>query len=93
MPAGLQKSEDHLCTFLVIVVVGSIYLTTECVIIIVMLLENEIKEFARSQGADLVAVAPIEVYSDYLAEVKDRLTETGADMSDYMIQPAYVSFF
>jgi len=58
-----------------------------------MSLENEIKEFAGSQGADLVAVAPIEVYSDYLAEVKDRLAETGADLRDYMIQPADISFF
>ncbi len=58
-----------------------------------MSLENEIKEFARSQGADLVAVASIEIYGDYLAEVKDRLAETGADLSDYMIQPADVSFF
>jgi len=58
-----------------------------------MSLKNEIKEFARSQGADLVAVAPIEVYSDYLAEVKNRLAETGADLRDYMIQPVDVSFF
>ena len=58
-----------------------------------MSFENEIKEFARSQGADLVAVAPIEVYSDYLAEVKGRLAETGADLKAYMIQPEDMSFF
>lgn len=58
-----------------------------------MSLKDEIKEFARSQGADLVAVAPIEVYSDYLAEVKNRLAETGADLKDYMIQPEDMSFF
>lgn len=58
-----------------------------------MSLKHEIKEFARSQGADLVAVAPIEVYSDYLAQVRDRLAETGADMRDYMIQPEDMSFF
>ena len=58
-----------------------------------MSLKDEIEEFTRSQGADLVAVAPIEVYSDYLAEVKNRLAETGADLRDYMIQPEDISFF
>ena len=65
----------------------------ECVIITPMSLKDEIREFARAQGADLVAVAPIEVYSDYLAEIKDRLAETGADLKDYMIQPEDISFF
>jgi len=55
--------------------------------------KDEIEEFARSQGADLVAVAPMEVYSDYLAEVKNRLAETRADLKDYMIQPEGMSFF
>jgi len=56
-------------------------------------LGNEIKGFARSQGADLVGVAPVEVYCDYLAEVRKRLKETRAQLEDYMIPPGDTSFF
>jgi epoxyqueuosine reductase QueG len=59
----------------------------------VMPLKNEIKGFARSQGADLVGVARVEVYSDYLAEVRQRSKETAAQLEDYMIPPGETSFF
>jgi len=59
----------------------------------VVALGNEIKGFARSQGADLVGVARVEVYSDYLAEVRKRFKETGAQLEDYMIPPGDTSFF
>jgi len=58
-----------------------------------MPLKNEIKGFARSQGADLVGVARVEVYSDYLAEVRERSKETAAQLEDYMIPPGDTSFF
>ena len=56
-------------------------------------LKNEIKGFARSQGADLVGVAPVEIYSDYLAEVRERSEETQAQLEDYMAPPGEASFF
>ena len=59
----------------------------------VMSLKNKIKGFARSQGADLVGVAQVEVYSDYLAEVRERSKETAAQLEDYMISPGEASFF
>jgi epoxyqueuosine reductase len=60
---------------------------------IVVTLENEIKSFASSQGADLVGIAGVEVYFDYLAEVRKRIKETGAQLEDYMIPPGDTSFF
>ena len=60
---------------------------------IVMALGNEIKSFARSQGADLVGIAEVEVYFDYLSEVRKRLKETGAQLEDYMIPTGDTSFF
>jgi epoxyqueuosine reductase len=56
-------------------------------------LKNEIKGFARSQGADLVGVAGIEVYSDYLSEVGKRSEKTRARPEDYMISSDDTSFF
>ena len=56
-------------------------------------LKNEIKGFARSQGADLVGVARVEVYSDYLAEVRERSKETAAQLEDYMVPRSETSFF
>jgi epoxyqueuosine reductase len=56
-------------------------------------LKNEIKGFARSQGADLVGVARVEVYTDYLTEVRQRSRETAAQMEDYMVPRSETSFF
>ena len=50
-------------------------------------LKNEIKEFAFSQGAQLVAMAGVEAYADYLAEVEKRLQDTGAQLEDFMASP------
>jgi epoxyqueuosine reductase len=58
-----------------------------------MSLKNEIKDFARSQGADLVGVAPAEDYCDYLAEVRQRSKETVARLEDYMAPPGERLFF
>jgi epoxyqueuosine reductase len=59
----------------------------------VMSLKDEIKGFAHSQGADLVGIARVEVYSDYLTEVRQRSKETKALLEDYMIAPDDTSFF
>lgn len=58
-----------------------------------MPLKNEVQDFARSQGADLIGVAGVEVYSDYLAEVRARSKETAARLEDYMVPPDDTSFF
>jgi epoxyqueuosine reductase len=56
-------------------------------------LTADVKAFARAQGADLVGVAPVESYTDYLRHVTDRLSETGASLADYMIAPGDDAFF
>jgi epoxyqueuosine reductase len=58
-----------------------------------MSLKNEIIGLARSQGADLVGVAGVEDYCDYLAEVRERFRETAARLEDYMAPPGDTSFF
>jgi len=55
--------------------------------------KNEIKDFARSQGADLVGVTRVEDYCDYLAEVRQRFRENAARPEDYMVSPDDTSFF
>jgi epoxyqueuosine reductase len=52
-----------------------------------MSLKNDIKQFAFSQGAQVVAMTRVEVYTDYLAEVEKRLQDTGAQSEDFMISP------
>ena len=52
-----------------------------------MLLKNDIKKLALCQGAQLVAMAGVEAYVDYLAEVEKRLRETGVQLEDYMASP------
>ncbi|MHC4633284.1 MAG: epoxyqueuosine reductase [Planctomycetota bacterium] len=59
----------------------------------VMPLKNEVQDFARSQGADLVGVARVEDYCDYLAEVRERSEETAARLEDYMAPPGDTLFF
>ena len=57
-----------------------------------MSLRDEVKELARSQGAQLVGMAGVEVYTDYLTQVGERLRETGAGPQDYMVSDG-ASFF
>ena len=52
-----------------------------------MSITDEIRQFALSQGAQLVAMAGVEAYDEYLAEIEQRLRETGAGPADYMISP------
>lgn len=52
-----------------------------------MSLKTEIQEYAISLGAQLVGLAPVEVYTDYLAEVEKRVQETGAQWEHFMIYP------
>jgi epoxyqueuosine reductase len=59
----------------------------------VMPLKNEVQDFARSQGADLVGVARAEEYCDYLTEVRQRSEETEARLEDYMAPPGDTLFF
>ena len=49
-----------------------------------MSLKNDIKKFALSIGVQLIAMTGIEAYGDYLAEVRSRLKDTGADFEDFM---------
>lgn len=58
-----------------------------------MLLTNDIKRLARRCGADLVGVAAVEIYGDYLKTVTAMLAETPAEPGDFMIRPDDVSFF
>jgi len=53
-----------------------------------MSIKTAIKEFAVSQGAQLVAITNVDAYTEYLSEVEQRLQETGAQLEDYMISPA-----
>ncbi len=56
-------------------------------------LKRRIKEFALSKGADLVGVAPVENYSDYSAEIKERMKETEASQADFMLANEDANFF
>jgi len=48
-------------------------------------LKQQIRQFALAEGAQLVAMASIGAYTEYLAEVETRLQETGARPEDFMI--------
>lgn len=54
---------------------------------LVMSMRNKIKKLAFSQGAQLVAMASVEAYADYLAEIEKRYQDTGAHLEDFMISP------
>lgn len=58
-----------------------------------MSLKNETISLAKSHGADLVGVAGVDVYADYLEEVAARLRETGATGADYMLPEDAMAFF
>jgi hypothetical protein len=47
-----------------------------------MSLKNKIISLATSYGADLVGVAGVNVYTDYVEEVSARLQNTGATGQD-----------
>jgi len=56
-------------------------------------LKRRIKEFALSEGADLVGIAPVEDYSDYSTEIEERIKETRASQADFMIPSGDTTFF
>jgi epoxyqueuosine reductase len=56
-------------------------------------LKAQIKEFAISEGADLIGIAPLETYHEYYAEVEGRIKETGATLTDFMIPADDAAFF
>lgn len=56
-------------------------------VISIMSIKTAIKEFAISQGAQLVAITSVDAYAEYLSEVEQRLQDTGAQSEDYMISP------
>ena len=58
-----------------------------------MSLKNKIISLAISHGADLVGVANVSVYTDYIQEVSARLQETGAEGRDYMLSGDAMTFF
>jgi len=56
-------------------------------------LKEQIKEFAMSEGANLVGIDPVEAYHDYYAEVESRIKDTGATLADFMIPANEKTFF
>jgi len=58
-----------------------------------MNLRDEVKNQAKSLGIDLFGVAPVEVYSEYLNEVKRRMDEKSLCLNDYMIDESNEKFF
>ena len=56
-------------------------------------LAAEVKAHALAAGADLVGIAPIESYDDYRAQVRERMAETDARHTDFMVAEDDVSFF
>lgn len=58
-----------------------------------MSLKTKIISVARSHGVDLVGVANVNVYTDYIQEVSARLQETGATEKDYMLSEDAMTFF
>jgi epoxyqueuosine reductase len=56
-------------------------------------LKTQIKEFAVSEGANLVGVAPVETYHEYYAGVEGRMKETGATLIDFMVSADDTTFF
>jgi len=52
-----------------------------------MSLKDDIKKFALSRGAQLVAMASVQAYAGYLTEVGKRMRATGAGLKDYMALP------
>jgi epoxyqueuosine reductase QueG len=56
-------------------------------------LKEQIKELAMSEGANLVGIAPVESYHDYRGEVKNRIRDTGATLTDFMIPANEKDFF
>jgi len=55
--------------------------------------KSKIVSLATSEGADLVGVAGVKVYADYLEEISARLQETGATGQDYMLGGDAMAFF
>jgi len=56
-------------------------------------LREKIEYYSVSLGIDLFAVAPIEIYSEYLDETQKRLQETQATLDDYMVNRRNTNFF
>ena len=56
-------------------------------------MKDNITALARSQGADLVGVAQVRVYTDYLEQVYAQVQKTGASKEDYMLPEDAMSFF
>ncbi|UCC99228.1 MAG: epoxyqueuosine reductase [Phycisphaerales bacterium] len=58
-----------------------------------MSLKTGIISLAKSHGVDLVGVANVSVYTNYIQEVSARLKETGATGRDYMFCEDAMTFF
>lgn len=58
-----------------------------------MSLKKQVVSVAKSQGADLVGIAKVDVYTDYMQEVSSRLQETEATAKDYMLSEDARTFF
>ena len=56
-------------------------------------LDSQIKEFILAEGADVFGVAPVETYTEYGTQVRERMEETGATNEDFMIARGDTSFF
>jgi len=58
-----------------------------------MSVESRIKEYARAEGAHLIAIAPAKPYHEYLEKTKKRLQEKQLKIEDFMIDKKQTGFF
>ncbi len=58
-----------------------------------MSLKSHIVSVAKSHGADLIGVAPVHVYTEYVARVRAQLQETGSTGEDYRVSGDALSYF
>ena len=56
-------------------------------------MKQKIIELAQAEGADLLSVAPVVAYDEYLESVRERMRETDADHTDFMVPKNHPSFF
>lgn len=56
-------------------------------------LKQKLIELAQAEGADLLSVAPVVAYDEYLESVRERMRETDADHTDFMVPKNHPSFF
>jgi len=56
-------------------------------------MKQKIIELAQAEGVDLLSVAPVVAYDEYLESVRERMRETDAGHTDFMVPKNHPSFF